>query len=252
MILVQNAQGQMMAVPVSQIQQITPVNQPRQVTPNSTPPRASSAPPTQPTGTIRLINARQPTTSGDGSGNEQKTVVVGSLPASVRASPSPSNGTATALPAPPQKLILTAPAAAGKKLPVTAPPTVVQTVTLGHPNNSTKPVLPKGVIQQVPQGIKLAQAPVSLGQPQKSGTTVVVTQQKQILPKSQAGGVYKGVPLLPKPAPANDGCGTGGVGNGGNLLACDAKAMIICKQCGQFSHNDCIGPSKVCVSCLIR
>ena len=211
MILVQNAQGQMMAVPVSQIQQITPVNQPIQVTPNSTPPRASSAPPTQPTGTIRLINTRQPSGGGriiqeikaDRSGNDQKTVVVGSLPASVRSSPSPSNGTAT-LPAQPQKLILTAASAAGKKMPVTASPTMVQTVTLGHPNNSTKTatVLPKGVIQHVPQGIKLAQAPVSLGQPQKAGTTVVVTQQKQILPKSQAGGVYKGVPLLPKPAPA--------------------------------------------------
>eukprot|EP00096_Caligus_rogercresseyi_P012615 TRINITY_DN533_c2_g1_i2.p1 TRINITY_DN533_c2_g1~~TRINITY_DN533_c2_g1_i2.p1 ORF type:complete len:209 (+),score=26.41 TRINITY_DN533_c2_g1_i2:304-930(+) len=33
---------------------------------------------------------------------------------------------------------------------------------------------------------------------------------------------------------------------------CNVNAMIICRQCGAFCHNDCIGPSKVCVSCLIR
>ena len=57
------------------------------------------------------------------------------------------------------------------------------------------------------------------------------------------------VPLLPKPPAAGDPAPPGGGGGG---LACNVKAMIVCKQCGQFCHNDCIGPSKVCVSCLIR
>ena len=59
------------------------------------------------------------------------------------------------------------------------------------------------------------------------------------------------VPLLPKPPPdlpPGHGQGQGGQGQ----LACNVKAMVLCKQCGQFCHNDCIGPSKVCVSCLIR
>lgn len=34
--------------------------------------------------------------------------------------------------------------------------------------------------------------------------------------------------------------------------ACSLKAMIVCKKCGAFCHDDCIGPSKLCVTCLIR
>ncbi|XP_053701121.1 putative Polycomb group protein ASXL2 isoform X1 [Synchiropus splendidus] len=32
---------------------------------------------------------------------------------------------------------------------------------------------------------------------------------------------------------------------------CQLKAMIMCKGCGAFCHDDCIGPSKLCVSCLV-
>lgn len=34
--------------------------------------------------------------------------------------------------------------------------------------------------------------------------------------------------------------------------ACSLKAMIVCKKCGAFCHDDCIGPSRLCVTCLIR
>lgn len=34
--------------------------------------------------------------------------------------------------------------------------------------------------------------------------------------------------------------------------ACNLKAMIMCKKCGAFCHDDCIGPSRLCVTCLIR
>lgn len=33
--------------------------------------------------------------------------------------------------------------------------------------------------------------------------------------------------------------------------ACSHKAMVVCKKCGAFCHNDCIGPSRLCVTCLI-
>ncbi|XP_053106210.1 putative Polycomb group protein ASXL2 isoform X2 [Hemicordylus capensis] len=32
---------------------------------------------------------------------------------------------------------------------------------------------------------------------------------------------------------------------------CRLKAMIVCKGCGAFCHDDCIGPSRLCVSCLV-
>ena len=53
-----------------------------------------------------------------------------------------------------------------------------------------------------------------------------------------------GVPLLPKPPSMPD--------KGQNSMTCNVKAMVACKQCGKFCHNDCISPSNVCVSCLIR
>ncbi|KAF5305689.1 hypothetical protein FQA39_LY09178 [Lamprigera yunnana] len=33
---------------------------------------------------------------------------------------------------------------------------------------------------------------------------------------------------------------------------CNLKAMIMCKKCGAFCHDDCIGPNKLCRTCLIR
>ncbi|XP_072899219.1 putative Polycomb group protein ASXL3 [Hemitrygon akajei] len=33
--------------------------------------------------------------------------------------------------------------------------------------------------------------------------------------------------------------------------SCRLKAMIMCKGCGAFCHDDCIGPSKLCVACLV-
>lgn len=33
--------------------------------------------------------------------------------------------------------------------------------------------------------------------------------------------------------------------------ACNRKAMVVCRKCGAFCHHDCIGPSKLCVTCLV-
>lgn len=31
--------------------------------------------------------------------------------------------------------------------------------------------------------------------------------------------------------------------------SCSRKAMVICKKCGAFCHDDCIEPYKMCVNC---
>ena len=33
---------------------------------------------------------------------------------------------------------------------------------------------------------------------------------------------------------------------------CNMKAMIVCMKCGAFCHQDCISPTRLCVTCLIR
>ncbi|KAG5877331.1 hypothetical protein JTB14_003617 [Gonioctena quinquepunctata] len=38
----------------------------------------------------------------------------------------------------------------------------------------------------------------------------------------------------------------------GESCACSLKAMVVCKKCGAFCHDDCIGPNKLCRTCFIR
>ena len=39
--------------------------------------------------------------------------------------------------------------------------------------------------------------------------------------------------------------------SGANCV-CDLRAMIMCRKCGAFCHDDCIGSSDLCLTCLIR
>lgn len=34
-----------------------------------------------------------------------------------------------------------------------------------------------------------------------------------------------------------------------NDCSCSRKAMVICKKCGAFCHDDCMEPYKMCVNC---
>ncbi|XP_043918819.1 putative Polycomb group protein ASXL2 [Protopterus annectens] len=43
----------------------------------------------------------------------------------------------------------------------------------------------------------------------------------------------------------------GSMGDPPSKCCCRLKAMIMCRGCGAFCHDDCIGPSKLCVSCLV-
>lgn len=73
----------------------------------------------------------------------------------------------------------------------------------------------------------------------------------------QAGG---GVALVPIMVSGNgrrrgghgeDGTGCGGSGEAG-ACACSLRPMAVCRKCGAFCHDGCIGPSHLCVTCLIR
>ncbi|XP_077588209.1 putative Polycomb group protein ASXL2 isoform X2 [Stigmatopora nigra] len=44
---------------------------------------------------------------------------------------------------------------------------------------------------------------------------------------------------------------TSGMEDAQSKCYCRLKAMIMCKGCGAFCHDDCIGPSELCVSCLV-
>ncbi|XP_017694001.1 PREDICTED: putative Polycomb group protein ASXL2 [Lepidothrix coronata] len=54
-----------------------------------------------------------------------------------------------------------------------------------------------------------------------------------------------------QPLPVQAFAEDGGVEDPPSKCYCRLKAMIMCKGCGAFCHDDCIGPSKLCVSCLV-
>ncbi|XP_013181323.1 PREDICTED: polycomb protein Asx isoform X2 [Papilio xuthus] len=37
-----------------------------------------------------------------------------------------------------------------------------------------------------------------------------------------------------------------------DACVCNLRAMILCKKCGAFCHDDCIGSAELCLTCLIR
>ncbi|NXF13847.1 ASX protein, partial [Smithornis capensis] len=67
------------------------------------------------------------------------------------------------------------------------------------------------------------------------------------IPAGQAVGAGGRGQALPVQAFAEDG----GMEDSPSKCYCRLKAMIMCKGCGAFCHDDCIGPSKLCVSCLV-
>ncbi|KAK0080434.1 hypothetical protein PV326_008176 [Microctonus aethiopoides] len=80
-------------------------------------------------------------------------------------------------------------------------------------------------------------------------------------PASAGEGSHQAVTL--KARGMSDGRGGGGAEPGapGVIMGCDPPppcecsirgAMVICRQCGAFCHDDCIGPQRICATCLIR
>ncbi|XP_060129203.1 putative Polycomb group protein ASXL2 isoform X2 [Zootoca vivipara] len=84
-----------------------------------------------------------------------------------------------------------------------------------------------------------------LSDPGPMGDVVSFSVTVTTIPAGQQGATGRGPPL-PGQAFSEDG--------GLDLPSkcyCRLKAMIVCKGCGAFCHDDCIGPSKLCVSCLV-
>ncbi|XP_043273151.1 polycomb protein Asx isoform X2 [Venturia canescens] len=80
-------------------------------------------------------------------------------------------------------------------------------------------------------------------------------------PASAGEGSHQAVTL--KARGTTDGRGGGGAEPGapGVIMGGDPPppcecnmrgAMVICRQCGAFCHDDCIGPQRICATCLIR
>lgn len=252
LILIQQPNGQLLAVPATQMSNSTTIN---------IPPRASSAPPTEP-----LVNAwPHPTrpASVDAVG------ILKSGSNSLRASPK----SLTPSPMPPSATPPLPAVAATPPMPTLEPneslsirasidssvsdaerPELTEEVppsTNGHTSSevdeNAKPVQVEingggGGGQQAPAEIQASAASTA------SSSTKLI--KKIVAAPSATTTTTKvlikpyGVPLLPKPPSATE--------MGQNSMACNVKALVVCKQCGKFCHNDCISSSNVCVSCLIR
>ncbi|KAM4903388.1 putative Polycomb group protein ASXL2 isoform 2-T2 [Sylvia borin] len=139
-------------------------------------------------------------------------------------SPSPDSGQPPLLPAPQP------PKAAGSAGPPLLGPSYSGTI-----NVSTSPDV-------VGQGSLMSECSASSMANVMSFSVTVTT-----IPAGQAVSSGGHGQSLPVPAFAEDGA----MEDPPSKCYCRLKAMIMCKGCGAFCHDDCIGPSKLCVSCLV-
>ncbi|XP_022919114.2 polycomb group protein Asx isoform X1 [Onthophagus taurus] len=97
--------------------------------------------------------------------------------------------------------------------------------------------IPNYTIIGAAEGGVLVDHPGAQMQPQMSQQSqqIVVQQKRQM----GTMGMVNAAPLM-----------SGGVGD--SSCGCSLKAMVVCKKCGAFCHDDCIGPNKLCRVCFIR
>ncbi|XP_063156246.1 putative Polycomb group protein ASXL2 isoform X1 [Candoia aspera] len=86
-----------------------------------------------------------------------------------------------------------------------------------------------------------------LSDPSRMGDVVSFSVTVTAIPASQSANTGSHGQSLRSQAFAEDG----GLEDLPSKCYCRLKAMIVCKGCGAFCHDDCIGPSKLCVSCLV-
>ncbi|KAK1337808.1 hypothetical protein QTO34_002443 [Cnephaeus nilssonii] len=70
-------------------------------------------------------------------------------------------------------------------------------------------------------------------------------------PGASAAAAAAGLPGQGAPMPAQNFADSSSAEELELKCSCRLKAMIVCKGCGAFCHDDCIGPSKLCVACLV-
>ncbi|XP_077186833.1 putative Polycomb group protein ASXL2 isoform X1 [Paroedura picta] len=86
-----------------------------------------------------------------------------------------------------------------------------------------------------------------LSDPSSIGDVVSFSVTVTTIPAGQSASIgSRGQPLS-----AQAFSDTGSLEDLPSKCYCRLKAMIMCKGCGAFCHDDCIGPSKLCVSCLV-
>ncbi|XP_031342356.1 polycomb protein Asx isoform X2 [Photinus pyralis] len=111
------------------------------------------------------------------------------------------------------------------------------------PNPGTQAVTRR---QRLPQGVVYGDVSVENHLPNYTiiGENVMIDHPGASM-QSQMIFTQKGTQLKPItnsiPPPVSD-----------SSCPCNLKAMVMCKKCGAFCHDDCIGPNKLCRTCLIR
>ncbi|XP_041261536.1 putative Polycomb group protein ASXL2 isoform X3 [Onychostruthus taczanowskii] len=143
-------------------------------------------------------------------------------------------GPPTPSPDPAQPPLLPAPHP--PKLPGSAGPQLLGPSYSGTINVSTSPDVGQGSLVS-----ECKQLAGSMGNVMSFSVTVTTIPAGQAV---NSGGHGQSLPVQ---AFAEDGA----VEDPPSKCYCRLKAMIMCKGCGAFCHDDCIGPSKLCVSCLV-
>ncbi|CAH2066315.1 unnamed protein product, partial [Iphiclides podalirius] len=113
---------------------------------------------------------------------------------------------------------------------------------LTRPNRAPRPP-PPVLVRQLP-GPVVPQTEVNENRSNNMGQYILVQRTPNVMPRASSAP-----PANPntnvnvtrcRSVDADDTC------------VCNLRAMILCKKCGAFCHDDCIGSAELCLTCLIR
>lgn len=118
-----------------------------------------------------------------------------------------------------------------------------------HSNASMRPNLHMNNMQHIDNFQSLnsmnSMQPVSSLNMQPGNNVQSVSNIQQIVSSASMNG-------MTITGPVNQNFSSGKNDTSEEGCPCNMKAMIICMKCGAFCHHDCIGPTRLCVACLIR
>ncbi|XP_068621132.1 polycomb group protein Asx [Battus philenor] len=98
-------------------------------------------------------------------------------------------------------------------------------------------------LRQLPPPV-IPQAEVNENRSNNMGQYILVQRTPNVIPRASSA---------PPPNPNTNvnvtRCRSVGADD---ACVCNLRAMILCKKCGAFCHDDCIGSAELCLTCLIR
>lgn len=154
--------------------------------------------------------------------------------------PPPALLSRTARAPPPAPLPLPLPLAPPPPLPMSLPPSAPAPAALAPPQVRPPPPM---LVRQLPVSL-MSHNDMNENRSNNVGQYILVQRTPSIAPRASSAP-----PTNQNTNVSVSRCRSVGAEEG---CVCSLRAMVLCKRCGAFCHDDCIGAADLCFTCLIR